>query len=132
MYRAIAVVLPVLAASACQGGEDTAPASEAQTTVDEVVVVSERWVSEADTLWDVDTPDVWTDGTSGMVLVTGKATHDLRVFDAATGATMKPVGREGSGADTTSGTAEKVTPCFNQFGFAKRIHDDFSFGLQFR
>jgi 3-phytase len=98
IYRAIAAVLPVLAASACQGGEDTAPASETQTPVDEVVLVSERWVSEADTLWDVDTPGAWTDGKSGMVLVTGKATHDLRVFDAATGATMKPVGREGSGA----------------------------------
>ena len=62
----------------------------------EVVTISERWVSEADTAWDVDTPDLWTDGTSSRVLVTAKATHDLKVFDGVTGATLDPIGREGS------------------------------------
>ena len=33
-----------------------------------------------------------------MVLVTGKGSHDLRVFDGATGALMEPIGHAGSGA----------------------------------
>jgi 3-phytase len=60
-------------------------------------VVAESWITEADTLWNVDTPALWTDGTRGIVLVTGKESHDLRLFDGATGATLETIGSAGSG-----------------------------------
>lgn len=69
------------------GGEDT--------RASDVVMVEERWISEADTLWDLDTPALWTDGSRGIVLVTGKGSHDLRLFDGADGSTLGVFGAPG-------------------------------------
>lgn len=107
MKRLMVVSLAVLAGitagcgptgAAGDGPEATttgaAPGDPAEDTA---VVVAERWVSEADTLWDLDTPALWTDGVVGRVLVTGKGSHDLRVFDGAGGHTLETVGEEGDG-----------------------------------
>jgi 3-phytase len=61
------------------------------------VVIAERWVSPTDTAWDIDTPAFWMGDGEGRVVATAKATHDLKVFDAATGALLPPIGVEGSG-----------------------------------
>lgn len=96
------LLLFVLAASGCRsGGEEPAPGQPAAADGgtgegSEIALVAERWISPGDTAWDVDTPDLWTDGATSMVLVTGKASHDLRVFDGATGEPMPPIGRAGS------------------------------------
>lgn len=90
--------------AACTPADDVArdasrtdvPAAAATPAAGDVRVVAERWVSEADTLWDLDTPALWTDGREGRVLVTGKGSHDLRVFDAATGGTLTPIGHPGA------------------------------------
>lgn len=86
-----------LALAACGGGETPLPVTEAvRTAPAESVTVPERWISVADTLWDVDTPALWTDGERGIVLVTAKATHDLKLFDGATGEELGVLGRKGS------------------------------------
>ncbi|MCA9763549.1 MAG: hypothetical protein KC544_10535 [Gemmatimonadetes bacterium] len=82
----------VILLAAC-GGEAASPAADAPP----VVTVAERWISPADTAWDLDTPARWSRGDSGVVLVTGKASHDLRVFDIRTGAAQTPIGRRGAG-----------------------------------
>ena len=61
------------------------------------VVVEERWMSPADTAWDLDTPATWQNGGEAVVLVTGKATHQLHAFDAATGEAVGTIGSPGSG-----------------------------------
>ncbi len=60
--------------------------------------MSEAWISEADTAWNVDTPALWSDGERGIVLVTGKQSHDLRLFDGASGASLGALGSEGDTA----------------------------------
>lgn len=90
-YASVAVLCAALTLTACGGG-DAAPAPEGTA---EVVVVPERWMTEADTLWNVDTPALWAGGGDGRVVVTGKDSHDLRVFDGATGATLEPIGGPG-------------------------------------
>lgn len=46
---------------------------------------------------DVDTPALWTDGTRSLVVVTAKATHDLKLFDGVDGSFVRALGREGEG-----------------------------------
>lgn len=48
-------------------------------------------------MWDVDTPALWTDEARGLVLVTAKGTHELKVFDGADGALIGSWGSEGTG-----------------------------------
>lgn len=87
-------LVPLLALCACQEGD--APSEDMEVS-DAIPTIREAWVSEGDTLLDVDTPALWTDGTTGVVLVTGKGSHDLRLYDGATGATLGALGQEGSG-----------------------------------
>lgn len=103
-FRAATAAVLGMMVVGCEGGAppasqaDTGETPAAQDPAAEVFTVAERWVSEADTAWDVDTPDLWVGDERGLVLVTGKATHDLRVFDGATGETLEPIGSAGSGA----------------------------------
>jgi 3-phytase len=60
--------------------------------------VRERWISEADTAWNLDTPALWTDGVMSRVLVTAKESHDLRIFDGVDGRLIAAWGREGERA----------------------------------
>lgn len=80
-------------AAGADGAVDAPPAaSNAEATVP---VIEERWVTVADTLWNVDTPALWTDGASSVVLVTAKGTHDLQLFDGATGERVGAFGEQG-------------------------------------
>lgn len=88
----------VLAALGCGGGD---PATEARPEsgtpiAPEVHVIDESWVSDADTLWNVDTPAMWSDGDTSVVLVTAKGTHDLQRFDGASGQRLDSWGRQGA------------------------------------
>ncbi len=87
----------LVAAGACggAGGEESKAGSSEAATAPREVVVAERWVSPTDTLWDIDTPALWLGEGEGRVLATAKATHDLKVFDAATGAALPPIGGPG-------------------------------------
>lgn len=91
-------LLSALALSACQGREPAVDSALAGSERDaSVAIVAEAWISPADTALDVDTPALWTDGRTGIVVVTGKASHDLRLYDGATGETLGSLGREGAG-----------------------------------
>ena len=78
-------------------GDETDPGVGSGLAADSVVVVPERWISEGDTLWNVDTPALWHDQERGIVLVTGKDSHDLRMFDGAEGTVLGALGQEGTG-----------------------------------
>lgn len=100
--RFIAAAAFAAIAAGCQGDTDQVeprPATESTPEVTgRIVEVRERWVSEADTAWNLDTPALLGSGDSAVVLVTAKGTHDLKVFDAATGATLPAIGTPGAGA----------------------------------
>lgn len=94
--------------SACREGgarspEDGAPGVAASPTgtpdaASPVVAVPERWTSARDTAWNLDTPATWVGpGGEARVLVTAKGTHDLKVFDARSGAVLQPIGGPGDG-----------------------------------
>ena len=91
-------VLALLGLTACGGGEEGGGTARdaARPAAPPEVVVRERWVSPTDTAWDIDTPALWVGSGEGRVLATAKATHDLKVFDAATGALLPAIGGEGS------------------------------------
>ncbi|MEM7416875.1 MAG: phytase [Gemmatimonadota bacterium] len=91
-----AAVAALAVAWACGGGAAPRGADGAATSGADVRVVEERWLSVRDTLWDVDTPALWHDGTSSIVLVTGKGTHDLQMFDGSTGERLGALGRQGT------------------------------------
>lgn len=78
----------------CAGGEGVEETAEPSFSADPVMV-AERWVSAADTAWNLDTPAVWTGEDGSVVLTTGKASHTLHVFDAATGEAQPAVGSPG-------------------------------------
>lgn len=88
-----ATLVLAVAAAGCHGEDQERSSGHGSGPV----TVAERWVSAGDPSWDVDTPALWTEGAQGRVLVTAKGTHELRVFDAATGAALDPVGRQGRG-----------------------------------
>ena len=71
------------------------PPEEPAAAAAREVTVAESWVSVADTMWDLDTPALWARGDSGLVLVTGKGSHDIRVFDVRTGEARAPIGGRG-------------------------------------
>lgn len=81
--------------SAACGPEAPPPPADAEPRTADEVVIEERWISPADTAWDIDTPALWTDGGQGRVLATAKATHDLKVYDSATGALLGALGGPG-------------------------------------
>ena len=85
-----------LVASGCGGGDGAAQQRTPTPAGSAVAVVEERWVSAADTIWDVDTPALWTDGSASVVLVTAKGTHDLQRFDGGSGRRMEAWGEQGA------------------------------------
>lgn len=98
MKRTNAATVAVLAGAwACGGGAarsaESATASAAHLPI---YLIAERWVSTANPAWDVDTPALWTDGQSSVVLVTGKGTHDLQLFDGESGEHLGALGRQGT------------------------------------
>lgn len=89
----------LVAAGACggAGGEDAAvDGAAAAATAPREVVVAERWISPSDTLWNIDTPALWMGPGEARILATGKDSHDLKVFDAATGAALPAIGVPGA------------------------------------
>ncbi len=98
--RSATATVLALAAIGCGGeggaedGTGDAPAALASEPA--VHVIDERWVTVADTLWDVDTPALWTDGAQSVVLVTAKGTHDLQLFDGASGERVGSFGTQGA------------------------------------
>lgn len=98
--RPRAGALALLAALAACGG-DAAGGAEGQgggagEPGPREVTLAERWVSPTDTLWNIDTPALWMGAGEARVLATGKDSHDLKVFDAATGAALPAIGRMGA------------------------------------
>jgi len=95
-------VLLMLAAACSNGGHDedaSAPDSvSADTTAAEPVVLEEAFLTERDTLDNVDSPTVWN-GPNGehWILTSAKTTDVVLVNDAATGAEIRRLGGTGSG-----------------------------------
>lgn len=88
-----------LLAAAPGCGRTTPPAGGAPTGVPAPVQLAEAWLTQRDTLDNVDSPAVWH-GPEGQhwLLSTAKTTHVLLVNDAATGAAIRRVGGPGRGA----------------------------------
>lgn len=82
----------MLLVAACRAG---ASPEEPAVEVPREVTVAETWLSVADTMWDLDTPALWARGDTGLVLVTGKGSHDIRVFDLQTGEARSAIGSQG-------------------------------------
>lgn len=83
--------MPALVLAAACAGADTAHVDV------RVAVVSEIFVTPADRSTNMDSPAVWFDTAGAAWLIaTGKSTNRLHVFDAATGAPIRTVGRRGS------------------------------------
>lgn len=79
--------------AACAGERAEQPDSSATSVVP---VISEAWVSAIDTLDNVDGPAIWFSDSGPRIIGSAKATDMLIVYDAATGATLRRVGRSGS------------------------------------
>lgn len=63
-----------------------------------VAVVSEIFVTPLDRASNMDSPAVWFGaGGEAWVIATGKSTHRLYIYDAATGEPIRTVGRRGAG-----------------------------------
>jgi 3-phytase len=65
-------------------------------STERAVTVAERWLSPLDSTWEVDSPALWVRDGRGRVVVTGRASSDLELFDAATGAWVGAFGGEGA------------------------------------
>lgn len=104
-WRAALIAAGCALTSACAGGTSTegitdlnpGPTAGSPAAAGEAVVVSEAWVSAGDTLWDVDTPALWSHGARSILVTTAKATHDLKLFDGRDGSSLGSLGSEGDG-----------------------------------
>lgn len=86
--------LVVAGLTACGGERDSLPATAAS---DSVPTLSEAWVSEIDTLDNVDGPAIWFSDSGPRIIASAKATDVLIVYDAVTGATLRRVAGPGAG-----------------------------------
>jgi 3-phytase len=79
------------------GAADSAPAATVDTIAVQPVVLEEAFLTERDTVDDVDSPTVWH-GPDGQhwILTTAKATDVVLVNDAATGEAIRRIGGTGS------------------------------------
>lgn len=84
----------LLGAAACTGSS-VSDIADPSVSPAGVVVIDEAWLSVGDTAWDVDTPALWTDGSRSLVVVTAKATHDLKLFDGVDGSFVRSIGTPG-------------------------------------
>lgn len=67
----------------------------AATKTPPTVVVKESWISASTPEDDVDSVAFWQGGGQALAIATTKATHQLMVFDAATGALLRRAGGPG-------------------------------------
>ncbi len=104
--RFLISTLAILALAACASTAPQAPITQASTTTlaadspgkaPPVIDVAEAWVSAATPAEVLDSIASWTtpEGATWLI-VTGKSTHRLSVYDGATGRLLRTVGERGS------------------------------------
>jgi 3-phytase len=95
-YRAL-LAAGVLSVAACGGGGDAPPADV--TVRSDTARIAEAFISEFKEVDNIDSPAIYHGpGGEHWVIATAKATHQLVVFDAVTGAEVQRVGVPGTGA----------------------------------
>jgi 3-phytase len=99
-FRTLAAALGLALLAACSTAPAPRPASPAApaATAPNVVTVRERYVSVETPADELDSLATWTtDDGRTWVIVTGKSSHKLAVYDGDSGERLREFGSEGSG-----------------------------------